>query len=345
MARRPTIWFRKDRKVYMTTINGRRINLGKDKKAATKRFHALMGADEVVEDSDSVISVLDDFLVWTYENRAERTGDGYKYFCADFVTEYGKVTATELTTADVTRWLSGKKTWNATTKHNAITALQRGFNWAVKNRGLRFNPIKGMEKPKPNRRTTVLSQDEFDVLINHISVDDPFRDLLIICWDCGCRPQEVKPLEAHQIDFENSRAIIKAEEGAKGGFVRAFYIPTPRSLKIIKKYVKENPSGPIFRNTIGNPWTSYAIKCRFEKLESKVGQRYHQYAFRHSYITENLRAGVDSHVVAALSGHKNTAMIDSVYSHIADDPEFMLKQAQKRKVQTTKPKKKTPSPK
>ena len=51
-------------------------------------------------------------------------------------------------------------------------------------------------------------------------------------------------------------------------------------------------------------------------------------------MTRKLRAGVDSHVVAALVGHKDTKMIDSVYSHVADDHEFML-DAAKKNIRTT----------
>ena len=36
----------------------------------------------------------------------------------------------DLNPAYVTNWLATHKGWNSTTKRNAITALQRGFNWA-----------------------------------------------------------------------------------------------------------------------------------------------------------------------------------------------------------------------
>jgi integrase len=70
-----------------------------------------------------------------------------------------------------------------------------------------------------------------------------------------------------------------------------------------------------------------------EKLMAKeakqYAKRFRQYDLRHSFVTRKLRAGVDSHVVAALVGHKDTKMIDSVYSHVADDAQFMLAEARK----------------
>jgi len=62
-------------------------------------------------------------------------------------------------------------------------------------------------------------------------------------------------------------------------------------------------------------------------LEDKVGRRLHQYALRHSRITDWLLAGVDSHTVAKLAGHRSTHMLDKTYSHVADDYEYMLDKA------------------
>ena len=50
---------------------------------------------------------------------------------------------------------------------------------------------------------------------------------------------------------------------------------------------------------------------------------------RHTQITRSLQAGVDSHVVARLSGHQNTHQLDRTYSHVADDYDFMLREAKK----------------
>ena len=61
----------------------------------------------------------------------------------------------------------------------------------------------------------------------------------------------------------------------------------------------------------------------------KHAKRFNHYAFRRTFITRKIIAGVDSHVVAKLSGHQSTAMIDRHYSAVADDHEFMLRQAER----------------
>ena len=282
---------------------------------------------------DCVAAILDDFLAWCLENRAKRTYDGYVAHCTSFCQLFGDMPIDNLTSAHVTEWTRAHPQWNNQTQRTAITCIMRGFNWAVSNRGLKYNPIRGMEKPAGNARKTIIRDEEFNELMSFIDDSDPFADLLYCSWDIGCRPHEIKTLEARHLDLENHRAVIPTEEGKKG-IARAIYFPTDRAMEIVSRLAKEHPTGPIFINTKGNPWTAYAVACRFGRLKEKVGKRFRQYDFRRTWITAKLKAGVDSHVVAKLSGHTTTAMIDKHYSQIADDPEYMLEQAKK----TQKPK-------
>ena len=96
-------------------------------------------------------------------------------------------------------------------------------------------------------------------------------------------------------------------------------------MAILTRLCGERPAGPLFLNNRGNKWTGDAVKCAFARVELETGKRYCHYMLRHSFITHKLVAGVDSHVVGKLAGHTNTAMIDSVCSHVADDYAYMLR--------------------
>jgi integrase len=387
MARPAKPWYWKARKTWCVYHKGERILLGPDRNEALRQYHQIMAKPEAKRhpiDGDAVAAVFDDFLTWTQENRAEETYRRYKDFIQSFCTQHGRLSVADLNAGHVTAWLNTQGKWNSTTKRNAITALKRGFNWAVKNRGLDRNPILSMEKPEAKRRTAFVTPQEFDELLKHVD-DVPFRDLLIVSYDSGSRPQELKQLQARHIQLDKHRAVIPGEE-AKGGITRAIYFPSDRTFDIIKRLLKQNPEGPLFRNNKGNPWTAFAVKLRFERLQIAMGRqemanrgiptvptdkaieklaatlpktkvnsvtgkktqktpaelrqearerliasaskryakRFRQYDLRHSFVTRKLRAGVDSHLVAALVGHKDTKMIDAVYSHVADDYKFML---------------------
>jgi integrase len=354
MARKPSPWWWADEKGWYVNLAGKREFLGKHPEGAepprkSKRsgkwnapktimnvFYKLMGRGEARGDADAIINILDDFITWCRENRANRTTDRYEEFCDDFVKfrpdggrQIGELASGQLTSRHVTQWLADRPTWGSTTKRNAITALQRGFNWAVKNRGLARNPIKGMEKPQAKNRTEFVTPEEFEELLTAIP-DQRLKDLLVVGYDSGARPFEVKELEARHCQLDKQRAVIPKEETKGRKHPRTFYFPTHRCMEVITRLCKENSEGKLFRNRLGRKWTAMAVKCRLEDLDHILGRRVTHYSLRHSFVTEKLVAGVDSHVVAKLAGHRDTKMIDTVYSHVSDDYEFMLKQASRR---------------
>ena len=243
-------WYRKERKRWYVKIDGKAHNLGTNKREAMQRFHELMASPKQRASTDSVISILDDFLGFCHAERAPDTVKFYTHYCQSFADSYGNLPVSELTTAHVTEWLNANSNWNSSSKNAAIRAIQRAFNWAVKNRGLKYNPVHGMDKPTPTTRTSVLTPDEFEAILSHVH-DQAFRDLLIVSWDSGARPQEIKQLEARHVQLHKCRAIIPADE-AKKGIQRAIYYPSDRSLAIIDRLTKQYPRDVIFRNLHGN---------------------------------------------------------------------------------------------
>src|SRR5687767_14585997 len=186
MARTAKPWWWEERQGYYATIGGVRHRLSSNLKAARIRLKELVISPREKVMPCSVAAVLDDFLDWTKENRANGTYLFYKHFCQSFSESHGLVDISELTSAEVTAWLKEQPSWNSTTKHDAITCLKRAFNWSVKNRGLKANPIALMEKPKARNRTEMLTMGEMKKLLRAVG-DRNFRYLLRFCWYTGCR--------------------------------------------------------------------------------------------------------------------------------------------------------------
>lgn len=364
MARPARPWWWEEEQGWYVHCNGKRRFLGKHPSGARPpkknskglwnppqqildEFHKLMttGGVEVSTDSPLLAEILQAFLSWCKENRATRTTERYFEILDLFERRYHGLLALDINAGHVTEWLNEHPTWNSTTKRNAITALMRAFNWGCKNKGLARNPIRGMEKPEAKVRTGMVTPEEFEKLIQNIFLprrrpkrgqppkrrkpDQNFRELLIVSFDSGARPVEVKELEARHLQLDKERAVIPKEEAKGRKHPRTIYFPTERCLEIIKRRAAEFPTGPLFRNRIGRKWTGMAVKNRLEDLDHVLGRRIRHYDLRHAWITRKIVAGVDSHVVAKLAGHRDTGMIDRVYGHAAEDYEFMLKNAKK----------------
>ena len=62
------------------------------------------------------------------------------------------------------------------------------MKWAEKQGLIDRTPIPQVEKPSPESRDLVITPVEFDDLLARFP-DQEFRDLLITCWESGCRPR------------------------------------------------------------------------------------------------------------------------------------------------------------
>lgn len=357
MARKASPWYRAERNEWCVTINGVHHRLGEHPAGAkapkkSKRtgkwnapkeiedaFVRLLAGEEkpatpepAAPEAGSVQAAFHAFNKWCKENRGALTARRYKEVLEDFINfeiegiQLGLLSVDRIHAGHVTAWLEARPTWGPTTRRNAITAIQRAFNWGVGNLGLSRNPVRGMSKPTAKRRSSVLTPEEFALIL--ANVPQTLADLLIVSYDSGARPAEVKRFERRHIDLEKRRAVIPAEEAKGKLHTRVVYFPTERSLEIIRRLCEKHPEGPLFRNRLGNAWTGDAIKCAFTRLKAVLGRTVTHYDFRRTFITRKIIAGVDSHVVAKLAGHQSTAMIDKHYSCVADDAEFMLKMAQ-----------------
>lgn len=201
-----------------------------------------------------------------------------------------------------------------------MIAVCRAFNWAEKMGHIVKSPLRGIEKPQASQRDQVISPEEYKTILKHVA--GGFKDVLVTVWETGARPQEVTRVEAKHVDLQSGRWVfpVKRSKGKKRQ--RVVYL-TDTALKIVKRLMKLHPTGPLYRNRNGDPWTGYAVSCGFTRLKAKVGTRYCLYAFRHSFITNGLKNGVDPVTIATLVGHADLKMIHTVYSHISQDSEFM----------------------
>lgn len=325
MARTPEPWYWKERKAWYVTIRGKRHNLGAVKKEAKERFHELMTEKSPVVVSDTVWAVLDAFLEWTLIHRPASYG-WYRDNLQRFKDAIPNKRITELQPAEIENWL-GKQTWGGSYKAGMVTAIKRAFNWATKKAGLKFNPVTGLEKPTPGKRDRVLSAEEYESIVK-LAKDDRYRDLLQLAFETGARPQELTRIEKRHLQA-NKTVVFKKDE-SKGKKRNRVIFLTDECYAILAKWAVRYPEGPLLRNQDDNPWTPFAIACRFGRMKAKLGFKPVLYWFRHSYIHHGLTKGrIDPMTMATLVGHADLTMIYKYYGHLLKDSDFMRDAAKK----------------
>ncbi len=320
MARRPEMWFRKDRKAWFVTINGQRHNLGADKNKATKQFHKLMSEEpkQLVGLGTTVAEILDKFLLWVEANRSEGTYKWYHLYVQGFLDSLPDQTieAIEVKPHHVTDWIN--PSWAQSSIRGATIAVQRAFKWSVLQGYIGKSPLVNLEKPMAERRDNCPTKEDYEAILKLAT--GSFKPLLEFVWESGCRPQEVVILEARHFKGDRLELMVSESKGKKQK--RVIYL-TDKAAGIIRDRIAENQAR-IFVNRSGRPWNAYSINCRLCRIAEKTGRKFAFYDLRHSFATRMLEAGLDHFTVAKLMGHKDASMLAKNYSHLGEQGNFLL---------------------
>ncbi len=322
-------WRRKQDNCWYTKVNGKQIKLAEAEVSyqdALKLYHEAH-AHAKKHSSElpiTVAQIIDEYLEWLKFNRAPGTYRWYYDYLQSFVDHIGaKLKVNQLKPLHVERWLQASYA-KAGSNHRrgAIKAIKRALNWAVEMDAITHNPVAKMKAPAYERREGHLTQEQFDDLMEKIK-SECFRDYLDFLWLTGCRPMEVRQIEAQHLQGDKIVLPVKQSKGKR--YNRVIYL-TPEALKMVKRLAKEVARGPLFRNSQGNPWTSNAVRCRFRNLgiEDVCAT-----TLRHSWVTKSLENGVDTTTVAVLAGHRDPTMVQRNYQHLAANHEHLASAARR----------------
>jgi integrase len=271
MPRVPKPWYRKDRESWFVTIAGCRHNLGPDKKEAFKQFYALMQAPEPSKMSKrGFAAIADAFLDWVKANRSPHTFEWYRYRLERFCQRNPTLLIADLKPFHVQQWVDSYTKLTRTTKRNYVRSVKRCCVWAKQQGYIKENPIAEMEVPGADRREVVLSVDDFATMNRHIP--DPYlRQLCLVAFETGCRPQEILRVEARHVDAKHERWVLPVVESKGKKAPRIVYLTTETN-RISQELVAKYPEGKLFRNSAGKPWTVSSVNCAFKRLQQRMGK-------------------------------------------------------------------------
>lgn len=271
MPKMPEPWWREDRQAWFVQIDRKRHNLGRNKKKAWQRFHTLMAEPPKrasIIASDSLLTVIEAFLEWSQHHRSPDTYEWYRYRLERFAKTYPDLRVGELRPYHVQEWVDPMPVASGS-KRNYCRAVKRCIRWAKKQGYLNENPIVDLELPRGGKREKVVSVGEWESILAAVS-DRSFRELLVVTWETGCRPQESLRVEARHVDLLNQRWVFPESE-SKTDIPRIVYL-TDEALAITKRLMLQHPIGPLFCNSTGQPWTTDAVNCAFIRMQIKLGR-------------------------------------------------------------------------
>ena len=325
------IWYRKAESSWFLTVreNGRQKQLrllrGPNDKETRRKAEEAAVRELATRPADStpataawitVGHVLDGVLRHSKENHEPSTYEWYDYFFSTF-TRHRDLRIGLLKKQHIHEWLGSRKL-SDTTANRGIGAIKRAFAWAVEEEHIPRSPIEHLRKPQGAVRDRTVSPEERGVMLAAIP-DDAFRDYFVALSLTGARPGEVRRVRAEDVDLERGCWVLKKHKTVKKtGKPRIIYL-SPEALDLTKKLMEKRPTGPLFLNTRGDPWTKNAIRLRFTKLRKDHPQLKGviSYTLRSAFATDALEAGVPDTTVATLLGHTNTNTLHRFYARIS----------------------------
>jgi len=269
MSHFPKPFFKKSRGLWYVEINRRQINLGSDREAAFRQYHQLMmqPAEKVVS-AELLAGVVDAFLEWVHKNRAPDTYEWYRYRLQRLISKYPDMRVSLLRPFHIEQWVDDFEL-SQTSRRNYFRSIATCLRWAVRQGYIEKNPVAGIEMPASERRDVYLAPEEFQNLLKFVP-DKATAVLLEMTYQTGCRPQELLRVTAGHVDVENARWIFPQEE-AKGKKAPRIVYLADNALALTRQRMEEVPSGPLFRNSKGRPWTPDAMNCLFDRIQFRMG--------------------------------------------------------------------------
>lgn len=330
----PKPFFRKSKKTWYLQLGRRQVSLGKNRDEAFRRYRELLlheqGAGAEPSRDLTVAEACDLFLEWCLKHTESTTREWYQQYLQDFCNHFGNLRTTELKPFHVSRWVDMHRGWGPASQRAAIGTVKRVFSWAEGEGLVSGNPVRKVRKPRGRRRERILSPAEREKILAAIR-DQAFKDFVIALQETGCRPSEVATIAAAEVRLEDGTWVLaKHKTARKTGQPRTIFL-TRRMIELSRTLTAKNPTGPLFRNTRGRRWTRNAIRCRFIRLRKKLPELKGVvcYTYRHTYATDALVNGVGVAEVAELLGHKDLAMIQEHYGHLAEKRDHLKRAAER----------------
>ncbi len=279
----------------------------------------------------------------------------YIRWIKDYIIFNKKIHPNELNESHVKNWLVwlvNKRNVSASTQNQALSAVLFLYRNVLDKTDFFIHDLVWSKKPK--RIPIVLSKNEINLLLNHISPKYQLHFRLL--YGAGLRSSELLRLRIGDIDLENNQLLVRSGKGNSDRYTLLPQSLIPGVLKRIQQaervHSKDVAKGygmallPFaLHKKFGNSAKSLkwqflfpsriigkdprsGISCRHhisvtslqrelaraQKL-SRINKRITLHTFRHSFATHLLQACYDIRTVQELLGHKDVSTT-MIYTHV-----------------------------
>jgi integrase len=313
MARESYPWYRRSKRAWYVTHEGKQKRLHPDKQEAFRLWHELQTRPP--GGGLSVADLVRAYLDAAAARLAPRTLKTKREILLPLSEALGAESAA---TFEAQRWLDGKRSWGRSQRWLAALTVKAAWRWAMRRRPplLETNPLEGWTVPAPLSRGTdaVVAGEGHAALVS--SAPSCYRDALTVLHATGMRPGELCAIEARHVALEAGVVVLDEHKTDATGKVRVVILP-PAAVQVFRALVERHPDGKLFRNACGTPLNVDGLGRWMRRARRRLKlPRIIPYGYRHTLATDALANGTPDAIVAQLLGHGNTAVLHRHYSHL-----------------------------
>lgn len=221
----------------------------------------------------------------------------------------------------------GPIVWRTPAWKHFVVYTSDFYNW-LEQQGLRppgSNPLAGIRKFNPIQAGKILIVTERYFQILDYPNLSPLEAAAVYLLANGLRASEVGRAKMEQLSLRRGTITIEG----KGGKVRTIVL-YPKTISVLDGYLQHrrfSASPWLFPARMGEPRDEISIWQLVRRIASKVfpyqdqvkiRKSIHPHGFRHFYVTESLRRGVNPAVLIRQVGHASIAMLDR-YTTVTED--------------------------
>jgi len=166
--------------------------------------------------------------------------------------------------------------------------------------------------PEAKRRVQWINREEADVLLNELP--EHIVDMARFSLATGLRESNVTGLEWSQVDLENRRAWIHADQ-AKGR--RAITVPLNADAVVVLRKLEGNHPTRVFTFR-GQPVKKAGTKAWRAALERAGIENFRWHDLRHTWASWHIQSGTPLHILQELGSWESIEMVKR-YAHLSTD--------------------------
>lgn len=328
---------------YVRDDAGKDIPLGKTEEEAYETWRRMLDSQSQLTPSVSFRRLAEEFLQESYEDTPRFKNDAR--YIARFAKYVGLKKAMSVNKRDVVLWLdedklgqkrkdgsSTTKKWTARTKRDAYAALCRVWAFGVGRGVITHNPVSKLKIAPPRPRSALITPEQHEAIL--AATDPAFRIYLQACA-CGPRPSQVRRVQKSDVSADGTRWVFSDHKTYHHTGKPLVVYLSPCMQTLTRILMAARPSGPLFRNSQGNPWKKDTVVQKFRRIRDKLKlpKDLINYSYRHTFATNAMLSDLPIETVSELMGHVDTRMVGRVYGHLDQHSKHLVSAAARVKKQ------------